>query len=121
LSRTTKKVLPLELTKYLIEFALKYNPKRFIQQRSLKGDIMKRSAALFPVAPAAGAVTLAPWTSAQAQDSRQEGPIEIEKCRTIDKPGSHKLVNNLTGPFDGSGNCLVIIASFVAILPVSRA
>ena len=36
------------------------------------------------------------------------------KCRTIDKPGSYKLVNNLT--FTGTtGTCLSITASFVTI------
>jgi hypothetical protein len=76
---------------------------------------MKRSAALFPIALALGEITLAPWASAQAQGSREEGPIEIEKCRTIDQPGSYKLVNNLTGHFDANGNCLVITAGFVTI------
>jgi hypothetical protein len=33
---------------------------------------------------------------AQAQDARQEGPIEIDKCQTISQPGSYKLVKNLT-------------------------
>jgi hypothetical protein len=75
---------------------------------------MKRSAALFPNALALGAITHAPWVSAQAQDSREEGPFEIEKCRTIDKPGSYKLVNNLT--FSAlSGACLQVTANLVTI------
>jgi hypothetical protein len=57
---------------------------------------------------------LAPWVTAQAQDAREEGPREIEKCQTIDKPGSYKLVNNLT--FSATtGACLPITASFVTI------
>jgi hypothetical protein len=74
---------------------------------------MKSSAALFPIALALGAISLAPWPSAQAQDSRQEGPIEIEKCQTISHLGSYKLVKNLT--FTGIGECLLITADFVTI------
>jgi hypothetical protein len=60
------------------------------------------------------AMILAPRSAAQAQDGREEGgPFEIEKCRTIDKPGSYKLVNNLT--FTTTGTCLLISASFVTI------
>ena len=72
---------------------------------------MERSSALFPIALAVvGAVMPAPWASAQAQ----EGSIEIEKCQTIDKPGSYKLVKNLT--FTGSsGACLMITASGVTL------
>ena len=75
---------------------------------------MRKPAAFFPIALALGAITLAPWASAQAQDSRQEGPIEIEKCWTIDKPGSYKLVNNLTFTAD-TGACLQITVSSVTI------
>jgi hypothetical protein len=75
---------------------------------------MKRSAAFFPIALALGAIMLAPWASTQAQDSREEGPIEIDKCQTINQPGSYRLVNNLT--FKGStGVCLQITADFVTI------
>ena len=76
---------------------------------------MERSSALFPIALAVvGAVMPAPWASAQAQDFREEGSIEIEKCQTIDKPGSYKLVKNLT--FTGSsGACLMITASGVTL------
>src|ERR1700751_952344 len=75
---------------------------------------MKRSAAFFPIALAAAAITLVPLTGAQAQDFREEGPIEIEKCQTVDKPGSYKLVKNLT--FTGPpGICLNITASSVTI------
>jgi hypothetical protein len=75
---------------------------------------MKSSATLFPIALAFAAITLTPWTSAQAQDERADGPTGIEKCRTIDKPGSYKLVNNLTFT-SSSGTCLTITASFVTI------
>jgi hypothetical protein len=66
---------------------------------------------------AIGVVTLAPMASAQAQDSREEGPIEIEKCQTISKPGSYKLVKNIspTSSTSTNGTCLVITASFVSI------
>src|SRR5262245_47171244 len=84
-------------------------PKRLIARE----DIMKSSAVLFPIALALGAITLSPWASAQAQDAREEGPIEIEKCQTIDKPGSYKLVRNLTAA--ANADCLVINANFVTI------
>jgi hypothetical protein len=75
---------------------------------------MRRRAALFPLMLAAGAIIVAPLGGAQAQDAREEGPREIEKCQTIDKPGSYKLVNNLT--FTGSsGACLMITASGVTL------
>jgi hypothetical protein len=73
---------------------------------------MKRPAALFPIVLALGAIILSPRGGAQAQDAREEGPTEIEKCRTISKPGSYKLVNNLVAT---SGDCLVITADFVTI------
>lgn len=63
-------------------------------------------------------LVLAPLAGARAQGA-QEGPFEIEKCRSIDrpidKPGSYKLVKNLTGPFDSEGNCLFITADAVTI------
>jgi len=65
---------------------------------------MKRPAPLFPIALAIGAIILAPRVGAQARDSRQEGPIEIEQCQTLNNPGSYKLVKNLTA----TGDCLVI-------------
>ena len=75
---------------------------------------MRRPAAFFTIAFGLGAISLAPWVGARAQDNREEGPREIEKCQTIDKPGSYKLVNNLT--FTGTtGACLPITASFVTI------
>jgi len=82
---------------------------------------MRRPAAVFRVVLALGAMSLAPMADAQPQDGRQEGgPFEIEKCRTIDKTGSYKLVNDLT--FSGTttsnsivGTCLTITASFVTI------
>jgi hypothetical protein len=75
---------------------------------------MRRPAVVFTIALALGAISLAPRPGARA-DTRKEGPIEIEKCRTIDQPGAYKLVNNLTGPFDANGNCLVITTGFVTI------
>jgi hypothetical protein len=72
---------------------------------------MRRSVALFPIVLALGAIILAPVPGAKAQ-SAQEGPREIEKCQTIDKPGSYKLVNNLTAT---TGTCLTITADFVTI------
>jgi hypothetical protein len=90
-------------------------PKKAHPTALARGEIMKRSAALFPIALALGAITLAPWASAQAQDSRQEGPIEIEKCQTINQAGSYKLVNNLTFTGPSNGLCLSITANFVTI------
>jgi hypothetical protein len=74
-----------------------------------------RPAALFPFALALGALILAPRPGAYAQDPRQEGPIEIEKCQTIDKPGSYKLVNNLTFNGPSGSACLSITANFVTL------
>jgi hypothetical protein len=73
---------------------------------------MKRPAAVFTIALALAAIVLAPRGGARAQDRREEIPLEIEKCQTIDKPGSYKLVNNLT--FTGSPNtgCLISGPSF---------
>ena len=73
---------------------------------------MRRSAAFLPIVLALAAIILA--SGAQAQDAREEGPIEIDKCQTISQPGSYKLVNNLT--FAGTtGTCLSITANFVTI------
>jgi hypothetical protein len=74
---------------------------------------MKTPASCIAVALALGAITLTPGL-VRAQDFREEGPFEIEKCQTIDKPGSYKLVRNLT--FTGtSGSCLLITTNFVTI------
>ena len=75
---------------------------------------MKTPASVFTIALALGAIIFAPLTGAKAQDAREEGPFEIEKCQTIDKSGSYKLVRNLT--FSGSsGACLMITASGVTL------
>jgi hypothetical protein len=90
-------------------------PKRLNRTaRSRWEEIMRRLAALFPIVLALGAIILAPRGGAQAQDAREEGLREIEKCQTISKPGSYKLVNNLTGPLTAN-SCLLITADFVAI------
>jgi hypothetical protein len=75
---------------------------------------MKRPAAVFTIALALGAIILTSWRGAQAQDRREEGPTEIKKCQTIDKPGSYKLVNNLNSS-NAIANCLAITADFVTI------
>ena len=75
---------------------------------------MTRPAAFFPIALALGVIILAPWDAVLAQDRREEGPTEIKKCQTIDKPGSYKLVNNLTSS-NAIANCLAITADFVTI------
>jgi len=49
--------------------------------------------------------------AAEAQVLLQQGPITINRCRTIDQPGSYELANNLTV----AGNCLVITAQGVTI------
>jgi hypothetical protein len=75
---------------------------------------MRTPASVFTIALALGAIIFAPVTGAKAQDAREEGPIEIEKCQTITKPGSYKLVSNLT--FTGSSRaCLMITASGVTL------
>jgi hypothetical protein len=80
---------------------------------SIREEIMKRPAGLFPIVLTLGAIILAPQVG--AQDSRPEGPIEIEKCQTISKPGSYRLVNNLTFAGTGNTSCLTITADFVSI------
>ena len=75
---------------------------------------MKTPAAVLTIALALGAIILTSWGGAQAQDRREEGPTEIKKCQTIDKPGSYKLVNNLTSS-NAIANCLAITADFVTI------
>jgi hypothetical protein len=98
-----RSVYPKSLIKETVEVAALNRPK----PRKIKQE------AAFAIVLALGAICLAPG-GAQAQASRQEGPIKIEKCQTIDKPGSYKLVNNLT--FTGStGTCLTITTSFVTI------
>jgi hypothetical protein len=78
-----------------------------------KGETMRRPAALFPILLILGALVLAPAGGARA-DAPREGPIEIEKCQTIDQPGSYKLVNNLT--LTGTAAvCLQITANFVTL------
>jgi hypothetical protein len=72
---------------------------------------MRRQAALLPIVSALGAIVLTPLVGAKAQDSREEGPAKIQKCQTINKPGSYKLVRNITA----TRNCLVITADFVTI------
>jgi hypothetical protein len=88
-------------------------PKRLAWQRSIREDSMKTPAALFPIALALAALSVASVIGARA-DGRQEGPIEIEKCQTIDEPGSYRLVNNLTLT-NPTGVCLQITADNVTI------
>ena len=76
---------------------------------------MKRLGAVFTIALALGAVILASRVGAQAQDSRQEGSTEIDKCQTISQSGSYKLVNNLTFNRPSGSACLSITAKFVTI------
>ena len=74
---------------------------------------MRRPAAFVPIVLALGAIILAPLAGARA-DGREEGLREIEKCQTIDQPGSYRLVNDLT--FSGTtGTCLAITADSVTI------
>jgi hypothetical protein len=71
---------------------------------------MKRAGTFFPIALA---LVIAFVSSALGQDAREDGPRQIEKCQTISKPGSYKLVKNLTGPTEG--DCLVITADEITI------
>src|SRR6516164_1708008 len=88
--------------------------KGSLQQRSIREDSMRKPAALFVIALALGAMILAPRSAARA-DGREEGPFEIEKCQTIDKPGSYKLVRNITFTLGPPFVCLSITASFVTV------
>jgi hypothetical protein len=90
-------------------------PKIQFEWRSNMEEIVRRPAALFSIVFALGAIILAPVAGARA-DGREEGPTEIEKCQTIDKSGSYKLVRNLVfASTPGMFACLVITASFVTI------
>jgi hypothetical protein len=60
---------------------------------------MRRSAALFPIVLAFGAVILAPAAGAREA-------TKINACQTISQPGSYELVGNLTAT--GFSDCLVI-------------
>jgi len=73
---------------------------------------MRRSVAALTVGLAMGAMSLAPGTGTPAQYPGEEGPIEIEKCQTISKPGSYVLVKNLVST---GGNCLVLAADHITI------
>jgi hypothetical protein len=75
---------------------------------------MRRPSAVFTIALALGAIILAPRSAARA-DGRQEGPREIEKCQTIDKPGSYKLVQDLTFTGPAFSGCLTITTDSVTI------
>jgi hypothetical protein len=71
-----RSVYPRSQRKETVEVVAHNRPKpRKIEQK-----------AVFPIALALAAIVLAPRGAAQAQDGREEGPIGIEKCRTIDKP-----------------------------------
>jgi hypothetical protein len=75
---------------------------------------MKTPASVFTIAVVLWAIIFGPVTGDRAQDAREEGPFPVEKCQTIDKSGSYKLVRNLT--FSGSsGACLMITASGVTL------
>jgi len=72
--------------------------------------IQQKAAVLIVLA--LGAIILVP--DALAQDGREEGPFEIDKCQTISQPGSYRLVNNFNFT-DLTGTCLAITANFVTI------
>ena len=52
-----------------------------------------------------------PASAAGVQNARQQGPITISECRSIDQPGPYRLVNNLKA----AGNCLVVTSEGVTI------
>jgi parallel beta-helix repeat protein len=52
-----------------------------------------------------------PASAAGVQNARQQGPITISECRSIDQPGPYRLVNNLKA----AGNCLVVTVEGVTI------
>jgi hypothetical protein len=77
-------------------------------------DSMRKPAPVFTIALALGTISLVPMARAQGQDFQEEGPRAIEKCQTIDKPGSYRLVQDIT--FAGTtGVCLLITGDFVTI------
>ena len=80
-----------------------------------KGRNSMRPLAFFPFVLALGALILASRPAAHAEDSRQEGPIDIDKCQTISQPGSYKLINNLTFKGPANSACLSITANFVTL------
>ncbi|MBV8507579.1 MAG: hypothetical protein JOZ11_17455 [Alphaproteobacteria bacterium] len=77
---------------------------------------MRRQAAPFPTVLVLTAIILVPSAGARADAREEGGPFEIEKCRTISKSGSYKLVDNIT--FKGTATnviCLQITADSVTI------
>jgi hypothetical protein len=52
----------------------------------------------------------------RASTGREEGgPFEIENCQRISRPGSYKLIKNLTFNGPSGSACLSITANFVTI------
>jgi hypothetical protein len=99
-----RSVYPISQSKEAVEAVAHNRPK----PRKIKPET------LFPIVLALAAIILAP--GAKAQHSRQEGPIEIEKCQTISQPGSYKLVNNITFVATQTNFiCLQITAASVTI------
>jgi hypothetical protein len=114
--KPVKNVLTFESSKFLLQSRRKYQAEKAHFDGARHGRTsLRRPAGVFTNALVLGAmIILAPRVGAQAQDGGEEGPIEIAKCQTIDKPGSYKLVKNLA--FTGtSGTCLSVTASFVTI------
>src|SRR5260370_20664663 len=72
---------------------------------------MRTPAGFVPIVLALAAIILVSAACARGQNPRERGPIAIERCQTIDQPGSYKLVNNL----HASGDCLEIRAQGVTI------
>jgi hypothetical protein len=72
---------------------------------------MRASAASVAIVLALAAIALASPAGAGGQSAAERGSIAIERCQTIDHPGSYKLVNNLRA----RGDCLVIRAQGVTL------
>jgi hypothetical protein len=72
---------------------------------------MKESAGFVRIGLALAAIIFVSAAYAQGQNRGKRGPIEIDRCQTIDQPGSYRLVNNLRA----RGDCLVIRAQAVTI------
>jgi hypothetical protein len=77
--------------------------------RAWEEDEMRGKGAFIPTMLAFSAIILA--TAAGAQTVRQQRPVTISECRSIDRPGEYLLINNLKA----AGNCLVVTVEGVTI------
>jgi hypothetical protein len=72
---------------------------------------MRRPTALMVIMLVLGTPILARVAGARGQEEEHQAITKINKCQSIDQPGSYKLVDNL----DATGDCLVITTEGVTV------